>query len=190
MARIGETFLHGAVDGALELVGHQEAAVGIGADGERLGFQVAQVRGFALADVAVEGGACAGGLRRSGRPGPPRCGRADFSARSSTTRLVSSSARSMRASWSVVTTSADRRRSSWPRRSSLAVLEGLEGAHEVAEGGVEVVGGFGFEVGVHGGPLYGWGVIPEFAVSEYRGTQRCMSSGCWVPALALAHEPG
>ena len=39
----------------------------------------------------------------------------------------------------------------------VGVLEGLEGAHEVAEGGVEVVGvgGFGFERGACGLPLAG-----------------------------------
>ena len=68
MARIGETSRTRAVDGALELVGDEVAAVGVGADGERLGFQVAQRGGLALAHVGVEGGLVleAGGWRVRG----------------------------------------------------------------------------------------------------------------------------
>ena len=139
--------LHGAVDGALDLVGHQIAAVGVGADRERLGLQIAQRRRPRRCGRRRRRRPCAGGRRRSGARGPPRCGRADFRASSSTTRLCSSSARLMRSTLSVVTTSADMRRSSWPRRSSLPSLKASKARMKPSKAVAEVVGvgGFGFD---------------------------------------------
>ena len=148
MARIGETFLHGAVDGALELIGDEEAAVGIGADRQGLRFQIAQVRGLALADVAVEGGAVL-----QGRAGAD-AGAAEVGAHGLEGKVVDDALglvqRAVDAGEAVGGDDVGRQAAlELAEALVVAVLEGLEGAHEVAEGGVEVVGGFGFEV-VHG----------------------------------------
>ena len=150
MARIGETSLHGAVDGALELVGDEEAAVGIGADGQRLGFEVAQVCSLALSDVAVEGGAVLEGCAGAD------CGTAEMGARGLEGELVDDALVVVeRAADAIEAVGGDDvgRHAALELAETLvvAVLEGLEGAHEVAEGGVEIVGvgGFGFEL-VHG----------------------------------------
>ena len=113
---------HGAVDGALDLVRHEIAAVGVGADGQRLLFQIAQARGVALAHIGVEGSL----VLQIGGGGA--CARDAEARRAASARLVdaaawSSSARLMRSSFSVVTTSAAMRRSIWSRRWSLVSLK-------------------------------------------------------------------
>src|SRR6185503_15244117 len=47
---------YAAVDAALQLLGDEKAAIGVGADGGGLGFEVAKARSVAGADVGVEGG--------------------------------------------------------------------------------------------------------------------------------------
>ena len=68
MARIGEMLRTARVDGALQLVGHEVAAVGIGADGERLAFQIAQADGVAFAHISLERGLVLQGERPSAAP--------------------------------------------------------------------------------------------------------------------------
>ena len=149
---------HGAVDGALDLVGDEIAAVGIGADRERLGLQIAQGAGLALAHVAVEGR-----LVLEGGAGADR-GAAQMRARRLQGQLVDDAlVLVQRAVDAVDLVGGD----DVGRHALLelgeplvvAVLEGLEGAHEAVEGGGEVVGGggFGFEGGSeHALSFAGW----------------------------------
>ena len=76
---------------------------------------------------------------------PPSGGRERSRASRSRRRLASSSAVSMRASFSSVTTSPESRVSISDEARVVGVLERLEGAGEILEGRGDVVGrGFGF----------------------------------------------
>jgi len=152
----GRDVAHGAVDGAFQLVRHQVAAVGVGADGEGLGFDVAQAGGIALAHVGVEGG-----LVLEAGAGPRR-GTAEMGPRGFQREIVDDALGVVeRAVDAGELVGGDGIGSAAALELNEAAvvgfLERFEGAHELAEGGVDVGvtgvgGGFGFE-GVHVGSL-------------------------------------
>ena len=155
MARIGETLLHGAVDGALELVGDEDSR-----RRDRSRRRAPWLPGRAGARPRPCGRRrrrrpCAAGRRRSGTAGAAEVRAGGFQ------RQVVDDALGLveRAVEAVDLVGGDDvgRHAALELAEALVVgvLEGLEGAHEVAEGGVEVVGGFGFEVVVCGSPWWG-----------------------------------
>ncbi len=165
------------------LVGHEIAAVGIGADRQGLGLQIAQARRpRPCARSASKAALCWRETPRAERAAPPRCGRADFSASSSTTRLCSSSARLMRSTLSLGDDVGRHALLELGEPLVIAVLEGLEGAHEVVEGGARGLATSadlvsGAESLSMGGPLLGEMVSGEMVSGCVRPRSRQSSNG-------------
>ncbi len=147
MARIGETSASTRSIACLDLVRHEVAAVGIGADRERLEFKIAQGTGLALADVAVEGR-----LVRE-RGAVERSCAAERRARGLERQVVDGAAVLIERLVDAGELIVDQRISGGSpleRVDALVVcfLEGFEGAHEVFKGCADVAGaGLGLELG-------------------------------------------
>ena len=140
MARIGETLRTPRLTARSNSSGTRIAAVGIGADGEGLGFQVAQGAGLALAHVGVERGlVLEAGAGADG-------GAAEVGPRGLQRQLVDDALglveRAVDAG-ELVGRDGIGGAAALELADALVVafLEGLEGAHELAEGAVDVVVG-------------------------------------------------
>jgi hypothetical protein len=144
----GGDILHGAVDGALEFVGDEIAAVGAGADGEGLGLEAAQGGVLAVAHVGLEGGlVLEGGAGAQRRAGEVRPGRLEGELVDDAFVLIEDAVDAV----DLVGCDDVGGEAALELAEALVVgvLEVLEGAHEAVEGGGEVAagGGFGFEHG-------------------------------------------
>ena len=130
---------HRAIDRALDLVGDEVAAVGAGADRQRLGFQIAQGAGLAAAHVGVEGrlvleGRGGGAVAGAGQMRPGRLQR----------ELVDDALVLVeRAIDAVDLLGGDdiggHASLDLGEALVIAVLEGLERAHEAVEGGGQII---------------------------------------------------